>query len=102
MQPLLADHAAKGKQFVFSTMISTHTQLMGHSISNERFRYIEWDEGRGGHQLYDHENDPHELKNIADVPAQAPRVARLKRLLAAHLKACGGDSSAHQQSTENE
>ena len=87
MQPLLADPTGKGKEAVFGTMVSTHTKFIGHSVRNERFRYIEWDEGRGGQQLYDYENDPDELHNLAAKPAQADRVARLKARLAAHLKA---------------
>jgi uncharacterized sulfatase len=51
LQPLLADPASKGKEVVFSTMVSTHTKLMGRGVSTDRFRYIEWDEGRGGSQL---------------------------------------------------
>jgi len=87
LQPLLADPTGKGKQVVFSTMVSSHTKLIGHSVSTDRFRYIEWDDGRGGHQLYDHESDPSELHNLADKPAQAERIGRMKARLAAHLKA---------------
>lgn len=87
LQPLLADPSGKGKAVVFSTMVSTHTKLVGHSVSTDRFRYIEWDEGRGGRQLYDHASDPHELANLADQPLQAERVQRLRSRLAAHLKA---------------
>jgi uncharacterized sulfatase len=87
LQPLLADPTAKGKQIVFSTMVSTHTKLIGRSVSTDRFRYIEWDEGRGGRQLYDHESDPHELTNLADKPMQAERIERMRKRLAAHLQA---------------
>lgn len=87
LQPLLADPDGKGKEVVFSTMVSTHTKLIGHSVSNERFRYIEWDEGRGGQQLYDHQSDPNELHNLAGKPTQQERVARMKTRLAVHLKA---------------
>jgi len=86
LQPLLTDPSAKGKPAVFSTMVSSHTKLIGHSIRTERYRYIEWDEGRGGRQLYDHEADPHELDNLADRPSQASLVATLKSQLATHLK----------------
>ena len=86
LQPLLADPSAPGKPAVFSTMVSTHTKLIGHSIRTERYRYIEWDEGRGGRQLYDHASDPHELNNLADQPAQTSLVANLQSQLASHLK----------------
>jgi len=32
MKPLLDDPSAKGKQVVFSTMVSTHTEFVGHSV----------------------------------------------------------------------
>ena len=86
LQPLLADPSAPGKPAVFSTMVSTHTKLIGHSIRTERYRYIEWDEGRGGRQLYDHTSDPHELNNLADQPAQAALITNLQSQLASHLK----------------
>lgn len=91
LQPLLADPAAKGKQAVFSTMVSTHTKLIGRSVSTDRFRYIEWDEGRGGRQLYDHESDPHELTNLADKPMQAERIQRMRARLANHVKSRSGE-----------
>jgi uncharacterized sulfatase len=86
LQPLLKDPLTKGKQVVFSTMVSTHTQLIGHSVRTDRFRYIEWDEGRAGQQLYDYKTDPEELHNLANKPMQAERIARMKSRLAAHLK----------------
>ena len=91
LQPLLADASGKGKQVVFSTMMSTHTKLMGHSVSTDRFRYVEWDEGRGGRQLYDHETDPDELRNLAGNPNQADRLKRMQTRLAAHLAAVTAD-----------
>ena len=66
-----------------------YPKLIGHSVSTDRFRYIEWDEGRGGRQLYDHETDPHELKNLADKPRQAERIQRMRARLANHHQAPG-------------
>lgn len=87
LQPLLADPTGKGKEVVFGTMVSTHTKVIGHSVRTERFRYIEWDEGSAGRQLYDYRTDPDELHNLAVQPMQSERVAHLKSRLAAHLKA---------------
>jgi iduronate 2-sulfatase len=53
----------------------------GYSIRTERYRYTEWDGGRRGTQLYDHQTDPHELHNLADDPNRAQTVDQLKRLL---------------------
>ena len=86
LQPLLADPSAPGKPAVFSAMVSTHTKLMGRSVRDARFRYIEWDEGRGGRQLYDHGGDPHELSNLAALPEQAGRIQRMHDQLAQHVR----------------
>ncbi|TLV02305.1 sulfatase [Dyadobacter luticola] len=40
-------------------------QIMGRSVRNERFRYTEWDEGKAGVELYDHQKDPNEFTNLA-------------------------------------
>ena len=93
LQPLLADPSGKGKQVVFSTMVSTHTKLMGHSVRTDRFRYIEWDEGRGGRQLYDHETDPDEIHNLAGNANQADRLKRMQSRLAAHLAAVTAETN---------
>jgi iduronate 2-sulfatase len=87
LQPLLADPNAPGKPAAFSTMVSSHTKLIGHSVRTDRFRYIEWDEGRAGRQLYDHQSDPDELHNLASNPNQADRLKRLQARLTAHLAA---------------
>jgi len=86
LQPLLADPSMPGKPMVFSTMESTHTKLMGRRVNDGRFRYIEWDDGRGGRQLYDHASDPHELNNLADLPQHAGRVKQMHEQLAQHVK----------------
>ncbi len=54
----------------------------GYSIRTERYRYIEWDGGSRGRQLYDHQTDPAELVNLADDPALADVVSRLHSRLA--------------------
>ena len=47
----------------------------GHSVRNERWRYTEWDNGKQGAELYDHEADPHEYANLANDPDVAFRYA---------------------------
>ena len=64
--------------------------LMGYTIKTESFRLVAWLDYRDLEaeplylELYDHSNDPHETKNVAD---QYPRkaVALLKQLLASGI-----------------
>ena len=60
--------------------------FMGYSLRTDRWRYTEWDEGKKGLELYDHFNDPQEMKNLADDPSlQKTRdglKAQLRQLLA--------------------
>ncbi|RPJ31715.1 MAG: DUF4976 domain-containing protein, partial [Planctomycetaceae bacterium] len=53
----------------------------GHSIRTERWRYTEWGFGARGQELYDHDNDPHELHNLAGNAEYADVVAQMKALL---------------------
>lgn len=53
----------------------------GHSVRTERWRYTEWDGGAKGIELYDHDNDPQELKNLADSPQFAEVQAQMKTLI---------------------
>lgn len=57
------------------------SSIVGRSVRTQRWRYTEWDEGRLGAELYDHENDPKEYRNLAKDPRQAEVVSELKRLL---------------------
>jgi uncharacterized sulfatase len=40
-------------------------EIRGCSVRTERWRYTEWDDGRHGAELYDHQADPRELHNLA-------------------------------------
>ena len=52
-------------------------RFFGYSLRTERWRYTEWDEGRKGRELYDHQNDARELTNLAEKPEHAATVASL-------------------------
>jgi uncharacterized sulfatase len=56
-------------------------EIIGRSVRTERWRYTEWDEGRGGIELYDHQHDPEEFTNLAKDPKYANRVKELSLLL---------------------
>jgi iduronate 2-sulfatase len=52
-------------------------RFFGYSLRTDRWRYTEWDEGRKGRELYDHQDDAKELTNLADKPEHAATVASL-------------------------
>ena len=53
----------------------------GYSLRTERWRYTEWDGGRQGVELYDHESDPQEYTNLAQDPQHAQTVKELSAKL---------------------
>lgn len=57
------------------------SNLMGRSVRTERWRYNEWDEGKAGVELYDHQKDPGEFTNLANNPAYSRQVKELSALL---------------------
>jgi uncharacterized sulfatase len=56
-------------------------EWLARSIRTERWSYTEWDEGRQGAELYDHETDPGESKNLVSDPKHAAIIAELKKRL---------------------
>ncbi len=79
LRPLLDDPSRSWHEVAFSQV--TRGKLMGRTVRTARWRYIEWDEGKEGVELYDHKRDPRELTNLAADPAHAETVKRLKEML---------------------
>ncbi|WP_165245502.1 sulfatase [Paludisphaera soli] len=61
-------------------------RFFGYSIRTPRWRYTEWDEGRKGCELYDHDADPRELTNLAEKTEHAAQVEELSQQLHAAVK----------------
>jgi iduronate 2-sulfatase len=78
-RPLLNNPDLPWKKAAFTQV--QRGRIAGRSVRTERWRYTQWDRGRQGHELYDHNNDPGEYYNLAQDPRYAQTVARLKRLL---------------------
>jgi iduronate 2-sulfatase len=89
MAPLLEnpDLPWKKAAFTYTTRYSaqesgpTKVDHLGCSIRTERYRYVEWDGGKSGIQLYDHQTDPKEYINLAHESAHAKTVEEMKGIL---------------------
>jgi uncharacterized sulfatase len=55
--------------------------FMGYSVRTERWRYNEWDAGKKGVELYDHQNDPKEHKNLANDAKYVKVIEEMRALL---------------------
>ncbi len=74
LRPWLAD-ASKSRT---RPALTTHGRG-NHSLRTARFRYIHYADG--SEELYDHQTDPHEWKNLAGDPALAETRQRIKQWL---------------------
>ena len=92
--PLLESPRAHWKRAIFTQSPQTDqgVPVMGYSIVTERFRLTRWVdratlEREVAVELYDHSKDPAEMQNVANVPAYAAVVKRLKQELLRGWKA---------------
>jgi hypothetical protein len=85
MAPLLDDPEREWKSAAFSQY--PRGDIMGYSMRTERYRYTEWQDLKSGKveavELYDHEKDPAENVNGAELPENADTVKRLAEMLKA-------------------
>ena len=63
-----------------------HGDIMGYALRTDRFRYVEWREWESreivARELYDHETDPQETRNVVGSSGYARHVVELKQRLA--------------------
>jgi uncharacterized sulfatase len=93
LRPLLDDPTRPGKAAAFTQVMrgggkkAKAPPFLGRSVRTERWRYTEWDGGSKGVELYDHDTDPHETKNLAKDPKYAKTAGELRSLLHAATEA---------------
>jgi len=81
--PVLKDPAGAGPREGAFTQYAS-----GYSLRTDRYRYTEWGEdGSEGAELYDHQSDPQEMKNLADRPEQEALVRQLSARLRTRIEA---------------
>ena len=56
-------------------------KMMGRMVKNENYRYIEWDNGNKGVELYDQKKDPIEYNNLAENTEYSSVVTDMKQLI---------------------
>jgi arylsulfatase A-like enzyme len=74
VKPLLLEPNAPWEQPAITTFHRNN-----HAVRTQRWRYIHYADG--GEELYDHENDQYEWKNLANVPEMAATKQQLAALL---------------------
>jgi len=79
LAPLLDDPGAAWDRPAFT--VQSRGWSLGRRIRTERWAYSEWDGSAEGAMLFDHDNDPHELRNLAEDPEYAETVAMLRKQL---------------------
>lgn len=89
LTPLLKDATAKGRGWTLSMVMRGKggESFRGYTLRTPRWRYTEWDEGRAGRELYDHQADPLEHVNLAEHADYADQVAKLSQQLQAAIPA---------------
>jgi iduronate 2-sulfatase len=78
-KPLLDDPELTWKKTAFTQV--QRGGIAGRSVRTERWRYTEWDQGRQGVELYDHNTDAGEYYNLARDPRHTQTISKLRKLL---------------------
>lgn len=88
LTPMLKNPAAIGRGWALSqvTRGGRNNRFFGYTLRTPRWRYTEWAEAEQGCELYDHQADPQELVNLADVRAHVETVADLSQQLRAAVR----------------
>ena len=77
LKPLLSKPAQAWKKAAFTQVLRGKVQ--GRTVRTLRWRYTEWQGSEA--ELYDHQTDPGEYRNLANDRAHAKQLAEMKQLL---------------------
>jgi uncharacterized sulfatase len=86
LRPLLANPSGPGKKAAYTLV--TRGQNRGDSVRTDRWRYTEWSDGN--RELYDHDADPEENRNLAGSAEHESAVSELRQLLRSSAAARSG------------
>ena len=90
LAPVMNDPKREWKRAAFSQY--PRKGLMGHSMRTDRYRYTEWakdGEEPKARELYDHQTDPDENVNVANLPENKALLEQLSKMLTEGWKAAG-------------
>ena len=85
--PVLHDPRENGRGWAITQVVrrgrvdGKPASFFGYSLRTPQYRYTEWDGGKAGRELYDHDADSQEHTNLASSPAHAETVERLSATL---------------------
>ena len=86
LRPLLDDPSTSLHDAAFTqARRGPNAEFWGRTVRTTRWRCTEWDEGRNGIELYDHDADPHEYTNLSAEPKHAGTLKELRGVLARKL-----------------
>jgi len=89
LRPLLDNPNRNWKGTAFTQILRPGDghPVVGRSVRTDRWRYSDWDGGKAGEELYDHQNDPHEFTNLAADPKYQPVIKQLRSQLSDKISA---------------
>jgi iduronate 2-sulfatase len=85
LKPLLVNPLADWSKPALTQLLRVRNKdlIVGRSVRTERWRYTEWSSGKDGTELYDHDVDSSEMKNLAGDVRYESTIVELKKSLSA-------------------